>query len=407
VNRTYEIIDRIIEIEIYLYIIFIFLTKGEGIRNILLFSGFFLWLVTISHRENRTILKQPVSILFWVFLATVFTSAIFSIDPLYSYKSLRGDPLKSFMFFCLISTTFPDQKRLKRFIYLSYFILIFTVSVGYYSYFAYDLPLMKPVTAIRHAWHARFTMDINTLLPFTLIIFMLSKNIWSRTILSITFLISMSAVIMSTSRGGIAAFICISLVWLIYLVSKKRINLKVLLAGVIAILLLLGTIVAYSPNVKQRYEGIARDINTLHERVDIWKPLIATALERPVTGWGYGPDIFIMDEPFANTTYKKAPVHIKGAFRNPHNSFLKIFFHQGIIGLISYIALFICTVLSLWKNAYSSNGLKSYILMACTSIMIGTFFINSIVENPHIMDLTLILGIGLAAKNIKNEDSHN
>jgi hypothetical protein len=60
-----------------------------------------------------------------------------------------------------------------------------------------------------------------------------------------------------------------------------------------------------------------------------------------------------------------------------------------------------------WKNAFITESFKSYILIACASILIGTYFVNAVVENSRLLDLTLIIGIGLAAKNSRSEDSHS
>ncbi len=406
-ERRYEIIDKIIAGEIYLYIIFMFITKGEAVRNILLFSSLALWLSTLPYRKNRVILGQTVPLLFWGFIATILISVVFSLEPVYSFNALRIDPLKAVIIFCLISTTLSDYQRLKVFTYVSFALLLLQLSVGYYSYWVYDLPFMKPVTSIRHAWHARFAMDINTLLSFTFVIFLMGKNIGIRISIIATLIISISAILLSTSRGGIAAFICIAATWLIYLVRKYRFNVKMMIAGIIMLAVLAGVIINYQPNIRQRLANTGRDISTLTERTYIWKPLIAAASERPVFGWGYGPDIFAMDEPFKNTPYEKAPVYIKPAFRNPHNAFLKIFFHQGLVGVIFYAALLVSATATFWKSARSSHDFKSYMLLSCAGIMIGIYFVNSITENPHLTDLALILGIGIAAANLKSENSNN
>jgi O-antigen ligase len=111
--------------------------------------------------------------------------------------------------------------------------------------------------------------------------------------------------------------------------------------------------------------------------------------------------------PFENTPYKVAPLNIKPAFRSPHNPFLRILFHQGIVGLIPYVLLLIIATLGFLKEAFASDNLKSYILIACASIMIGTFLVFAIVQNSKLTDLVLILGIGIAAKNLKSENSNN
>ncbi len=262
---------------------------------------------------------------------------------------------------------------------------------------------MKPVTNLRHAWHSKFAMDINTLLPFTCVLLLITKDMRFKIILIITMIIGILGVILSTSRGGLAAFLCILVIWIIYVLRKYRINMKVMLGSVIMIALLSGSVLFNSPNIKQRFYDLGHDITTFHERTEIWRPLIAAAAEKPILGWGYGPKIFMMGKPFKETPYKLPPVIFDPAFRNPHNSFLKILFHQGIVGLILYTVLLVIATGGFWRDAYSANNFKSYILIACTSILIGTYFVNSIVENPYLTDLALILGIGLAVKNLRRE----
>lgn len=406
-RNAYKTIDRIIEIEIYLYIIFMFLTKGEAIRNILIFSGFFLWLVTLKQRENRWILKQPVPLLFWGFTATILIAVVFSIDPVYSFYSLREVPLKSVIIFCLVSTALSDEKRLKRFAGLTFFILVFTIAVGYYSYFAYDLPLMKPVTAIRRAWHARFAVDLNTLIPFTFILLLMTRNIKWRIVLLVTVSAGILGVILSTSRGGIAGSVSMALVWIFFLSGMKRNRLKLIASFFVLFLLMFSMALSFSPELKRKFIGDKNEIISLNRRTEIWGPLVAAAFQRPLFGWGYGPRIFIHDKPFENTPYKVAPVNNDPAFRNPHNPFLRVFFHQGIAGLGFYLLLLIVATVTLWRDVSGANGFKRYMLIACTGILTGTYFVNAIVENSELPDLAFILALGLAVRYMKNEDSHN
>ncbi len=404
---AFRIIDRIIEMEIYLYIIFMFITKGEGIRNVLLFSSFFLWLMTLRHRENTWILKQPVSILFWCFMATIITSVVFSIDPLYSFSSLKEYPLKSVIIFCLVSTTLSSEERLKRFAGLTFFLLLFTIAVGYYSYFAYDLPLMKPVTALRRAWHARFAVDLNTLMAFTFIILLRTKSTAWKIMLLVTISTAILGVILSTSRGGLAGLIVMSLVWILFLHGMKRNRLKLIVSYFALFIVMFSVSLYFSPELKRKFIDDKKEIMSLDRRTEIWGPLVAAASERPVFGWGYGSRLFRIDRPFENTSYNVAPVNIDPAFRNPHNAFLRVFFHQGIVGLVFYLLLLIVSTVTFWRKASDSVDFRRYMLIACTGILIGTYFINAIVENSELPDLAFILSLGLAAGYMRSENSDN
>ena len=400
-KKHFEIINKIIEYEIYLYIIFMFLTKGEAIRNILIFSAFTLWLVTLPYRENKYILKEPVPLLFWGFIATILLSVIFSVDPVYSFKSLRGQPLKSLILLCLISTTLANEKSLKRLMYLFYFILVFTVLVSYYSFWAHDLYYMYPDTSLRHANPNRLAEDLNMLLSFSFMLLLIVKNRNLRFAVTITVITGVAALILSGSRTGLAAFLIIGGILLFYLATKGKINIKILVAGIISVIILSATVTHYSESwIKIKFKFFTQVIATFNGRTPIWIPLIHAVRERPVTGWGYGEKLFRIDRPFKNTPYKVAPIADHPSHRNPHNAFFRVLFHQGILGLIFYITLLIVAVSSFWRGAFKAEYYNNYVLIACTSVVAGTFIIHAIVESSHLTHLVLILGTGLAAKNM-------
>lgn len=215
----------------------------------------------------------------------------------------------------------------------------------------------------------------------------------------------MIALVLSTSRGGIGAFLCMVIIWSIYVVKKRGISLKTMLASLALMAILSGITVYYAkPDIKDRFLRIKQDSKTFSNRTIIWSHLIAAAKEKPVFGWGYGPKIFKIDLPFQNTSYKVSPARIRPELRQPHNAFLRVLFHQGIIGLVIYVSLLFAAIRLFWKGAYNTQHIKSYMLIACASILISTYGVNSIVENTHLLYLTLILGIGMASMNLKYED---
>ncbi len=402
-NKKYEVIDRILEVLIYLYLVFMFLSKGEAIRNILLFSGFLLWLGTLKYRENKWILKEPLSILFWVFIASIFISVIFSIDPVYSFWSLRGEPLKSVIIFSLVSTVISDENRLRKLVSLTLPVLVFTLFIGYYSYWAHDLPIMRADTPLRHTWHARFAMDINTLLPFSFVILYALSNKKAVVFLLTVIAAAVAAIVLSTSRGGAAAFISILIMWAIYVSKKRGVHMGKTLAGLLLVSVISAAVLFSSPVIMEKFSRISTDLKTLTKRTDIWGPLVSAASEKPIVGWGYGPEIFMMDEPFHNTPYKDAPVKDKPAFRNPHNAFLRVYFHQGVLGLIPYVLLIAYAVREFWRNAFRIDNMSGNALFACSTILVSIFVLNALLENTHFTDLALILGVGCAAVSIRRD----
>jgi O-antigen ligase len=403
-NKRYEIIDKVIEWEIYLYIVFMFITKGEGIRNVLLFSAALLWLSTVKFRQNRWILKEPVPLLFWGFIATILLSVIFSIDPLYSLKSLREEPLRSVLIFMLISTTLSDEQRLKRFLYVSLLIFAIIVSTGFYSFIIMNRATMYTDTFIRHANPNRTAVDLGVLLSFLLVLFLTTGKSALRNLLLLSIITGVLALILTGSRGGNIAFMSMISIWAVYLFKKKLVSPeKFILWGALTVTLFLMVTFFIFPSVSSKFMKLPAHTANFHRRTEIWKPLLYAAKERPVFGWGYGSDIFTMDTPFLNTPYK-APVTIHPGNRNPHNAFFRVLFHQGLVGLISYIALLLAVAGTTWRDAFNSDGFRSYILIAVAGILISFFFINSIVENSRLTYLSFILGLCLSARYMKEAD---
>jgi O-antigen ligase len=411
-NRKFEALDRVIEWGIYLFMIFMFLSKGESIRNILIFGNFTLWLLTLKYRKNLYILNEPVSMLFWVFSGFTIFSVLFSIDPLYSFLSLRNDPLKPVLLFPVIATVMADTNRLRRAAYVSFLTVVVIVIIGYYSYLFHDIPVLRPDTAIMHTGHtghSRFARYLNTLLPFMLILYSVrDKKHLLKTLLTITFVISIFALVLSTSREGYIAFVSMTFILAAYLSRKRGYNFYKLISGIIMIILLLGALSWFSfPNVRERMSRTFEELPTMNLRTEVWKPALYAIKESPVFGWGHGDRIFRQSEPYKNTPYKDIlPVTSEGSPRRPHNTFLKILFHRGITGFIPYLLLIIFSLRVFWKGACEASGIKSYVLLACAAVVIGNYIINSLLADLELRYMAVVLGLGMAARGI-DENSDN
>ena len=220
----YSLIEDILEVGIYLFIMSMFLSKGEAVRNILIFGNFALWLLTLKERKDLHLLIKPVSVLFWVYTGSILLSVVFSIDPTYSFFELRNEPLKPVLLFPVIATVMSDEKRLKRVAHVMFFTSIVIVLIGYYSYFFHEIDVLKPDTAIMHAWHNKFARYLNTLLPFSFILYFLWKRPALRILLFLSICLSIVALILSTSRGGYLSFFSIVVIWALFLSRKKGIN---------------------------------------------------------------------------------------------------------------------------------------------------------------------------------------
>lgn len=407
-NRRYEIINRIIEAEIYLYIFLMFLTKAEGIRNILAFSSFGLWLLTLQYRDIGLLRKSPVSRFFWIYIGTTVISTVFSIDPSLSIHELRDDPLKSAVLFPVIATVMSDGQRLKKAAYTSFLTALLITSLGYYSYIVHGTLMLKPAVPLMNVWHNKFPVYLNSLLPFAIILFFQKDKPLLKTALVVSFLAFIVALVLNTTRAGYVAFLAIAVIWAYYLSRQNIFPLRKSIVVVISAVVIAGTFSYYhSDFLRKKIRHSRKDIPTFNERTTVWEASYHAIKQKPLLGWGYGKEIFHKNEVFANTVVKKRP-HLKGkkseAFDDPHNTFLSILFHQGVVGLVPYILLIGSSILAFWKGAFRSGGTKGHILMACASVLLGNYVLNSLVAVLQLKHLAVVLGLGLAAQGL-HEDS--
>ena len=403
IDKRYKVVDSVIEHSMYLYFFLTFLAKGEGIRNILLFGGFILWLTTLRQRKNLYLLREPVSILLWAYLAATFLSVIFSIDPLFSLRELKGELLKFSLLFPMIATVMTDEERLKNIVYVSIISLIFIVAAGYYSYAVEDLEMLKPNTIIVHVWHNRFARYLCILIPISSVLYFIWEKFSLRIVLTFTIIISVIALMLSTSRGGIAAFISIIFICSIYLSKTKGYNFKKTVLSAIVGVLFIGVLsYVYVDDVNKRLNALSTQVYTMNDRTILWSAAVMASMDRPLTGWGYGDLIFHYDEPFKNTVYGKA----LDTDKDQHNMFIKIFFHQGIFGVITYATLIIVAIMVFFSTAIKTRGIRSYILIVCASIIFGNYLLHSMLTSVEMIHFAFVLGLGMAARGI-NENSLN
>jgi O-antigen ligase len=394
-NRRYERIDKCIEYGIYVYVFLMFLAKGEGIKNIIIFGGFALWLFTLKQRNTLSLLKSPVSIFCWFYVGATILSAAFSIDPLFSLKELKGEMLKFSLLYPVIATSMTDENRLKKTAFVAFLSLLVIALAGYYSYIFHDLPMMKPDTALVHAWHTKFARYLCTLMPLSFVLYFVWDKGWQKGLIVISLLLSLIALVLSTARGGYIAFASIALLWLIYLSRTKRYDLRKIAGSAIIIAGFAGIAAfVFFPHSLDRLSHTGEEIFTLNKRTALWEQAYYAFVQRPVTGWGYGDRLFLEDEPYRNTPYGAAPQKEKGT----HNMFMKVLFHQGIIGLVSYVLVVVSATVLFWKNSLRSGGFRGYYLAACASVLLGNYIVNSLLEDVvRLQYLAVVLGLGMAA----------
>jgi O-antigen ligase len=389
-----------IEYGIYLYLVIMFLNKGESIKNIALYGAFGLWVFSGTWRE-RNVYRHPIALLFWGYVLSILLSTVFSIDRGYSFNSLRDDVVKAVVLFSVLATSFSTEQQLKRLsVALSVSALLMIV-IGFYSYITLDIPLLKPHTALMYAWHNRFARYLCLTTPFAMGLLLTTNNQMSRIGLSALIISGSFALTFSTSRGGMLSAVLIVAVWMLFTYKRNHRSLKkiVLTCSAIAITILLITL-SISPALKTRLAGTVKDIKTVNLRSAVWEEALEGAKKKPVFGWGYGSNIFHRPEPHVD------PAYISPTKAGPENMFISILFHQGLVGLAAYCSLIITAVIVFFRSALrAGKSLSAYMLVTVCGIIMGNFVGHSLVAVEMLRSLAIVLAIGIAAeKNVSKQE---
>ncbi len=392
INKISNFLDLAIIYGICAYVTLMFFTKGEGIKNILLYGSFTLWLFTLKKSDIKQFLRNPTSKLFFIYVFVSILSVINSIDPIFSLNAMREVFIKGVVIFPILATKFNSEDSLKK------LALAFTISasimtfVGFYSYLFKDIPVLKPDVYFLHLWHNKFARYLNLLIPFIFVLFLYSKHKIYRLLTMGVIILSVLGLVLSTSRGGYAAFISIAFIWTLFLFKKKNKKLQNALFYLIFIFVItVAFIFIISPTLRERLTTV----ESFKERFNVWTTAFESFKERPLLGWGFGPKMVRREEPYTPTDYNPP---LKGM----HNTFFMIAFTQGIIGLISYLGLLLYSIIFCWKNANikEANVFASLMFISILSILVGNYLVHSMLELVGFLELSIILGISVAAKNI-------
>jgi len=234
-----------------------------------------------------------------------------------------------------------------------------------------------------------------------------SKGDWQRILYGIglglivlTILFSYSYGVLVSMFGGI--FI-ILIAWLFF----ER---KIKFARELAVLLLVGGVILagiISFGTFMQNEAILSKLpyffsneGTIGARRVVWDMAWQGIKERPILGWG--PENF--NVPFAKYFNPCLVMSKCGGeiwFDRTHNIILDNLTHSGIVGLISYISIFIAVLFVLWKKLLQSR--KDWFLSAIITAALASYFVQNLLVfdmlNTYLMfSFTLAFAAASAGK---------
>jgi O-antigen ligase/tetratricopeptide (TPR) repeat protein len=119
----------------------------------------------------------------------------------------------------------------------------------------------------------------------------------------------------------------------------------------------------------RRFIQLVSNVDTIRDRVRLWKIAYAGINERPVTGWGMDNFIYVFD--------KYQPAHtstVSLVYDRSHNVFLDWFIHGGVLAGCGYIVLWIMLLLGIRRTTLTSH--KKAVLVAWWFSSVFFLFLN-------------------------------
>jgi len=406
-EKITKYLSFIIEIGILIYMFLIFFDKGTGLRNMGIYSALFAWIILVIFYKKFKISFDIVTVTFLTLIASIVLSSIFSIKPSISFSYFEKDIIKTIAIFIIIGTFFNYEKlmRLAKFFGISGVIILILGLIGFISNPEKIYTSNNIFLSVNRNEYAFF---VSVYIPFFIILLIRSNNLYENLFWGFLLVWGLIAELLTGSRTStIGTFFSLIVFFVFLLRDKNYLNKTKKIAFMLIIVLLISGIIVFSSTskleaIKSHWLATSEQIKTFNLRTTcFWQPAIDSIKEKPLLGWGYGGKIARESEPFEKTT--GICLQYKGGF---HNTYISILFHQGLLGIVTFLFLLLFTLLILYKTIQTKNKDRKILAIGLFSIIIGCFIVTSIALSIPINRIAPFIGMSLAVYKY-NEDSNN
>jgi O-antigen ligase/tetratricopeptide (TPR) repeat protein len=366
----------------------------------------YLLLVFTQKRYRPRI--SPLNIALTVFLAVFILASFMGINLDRSFWSTNErmtgiwTMLHLFSFFMVLTSVFKKRKDWEKILGVS--VIVGTI-LGLYILMGNQISTRGGGTIGNTSFMAAYLLfDI-----FFAIILLLARSAGWWVFSGASLVIMLPILFTSTARGAIISFFGgLFLLGLGHLAFSQRKSLKRLALAIILVLIVLGAAAAvFQPSFIK-----SEAVNTLGEmksRFVVWEAGWKGFLERPVLGWGPENFIVVFGKHFNPCMFlSKCGGEIW--FDRVHNVVLDTLVTTGVVGLLSYLAIFGVAVYGLLRLLSRITERKNIIFPLGLIVLLLTYFFQNLLVfdmiNSYLMFFLTLAFIGfLTQDNSVAEDS--
>ena len=139
-----------------------------------------------------------------------------------------------------------------------------------------------------------------------------------------------------------------------------------------------------SSPVLSRFSSLATENLNRQGRYFVWPMAFEGFKERPLLGWGQENFSYVFQEHYSPEMF-----HLEPWFDRAHNIFLDWAVSGGLLGLLSYLALYVALLFSIWKKSMNLSHAERSIL---TGLVAAYFFHNFFVFD-HLISYILFFSL--------------
>jgi len=316
---------------------------------------FFSWAILVFRRPEFRPNVNNIFKAFVVFIIVLILSTILSTDISESFWSKPERMtgllmwLHLFVLYLVVSSVFKKKDWLKIFMASLIVAVIVCLFFLLEKLGIQGLPVGLGGSTIGNS------SFLGTYLLFNLFfaIYLFKKMKGLRILISLAFIVLLLTLMFSTARAAIIVFFAgfVLLVLLLLLnTSYRRVAKLMLIVGFVAYIIGLGLFNWYSGPV---HEWLTQFMG--RSRQAVWESAWHGFEDKPLLGWGMGNFSFVFHRYFNSKMYLSDEYGPNTRFDRAHNILLDTLVDSGILGLISYITLYIIILLECVKN-YTKLG---------------------------------------------------
>jgi O-antigen ligase len=345
---------------------------------------------------NREILRHPVSIAVYTYLAWMFVTSLTSTDIVVSVKFLIARIWFIVAFYFIASRMFAEKKNIHS--YLWAFIIPFTLVAIYIliNHAGYGLSnqvashfVVRPFYNDHTSYGATLAMILPVLVG--LLILYRKRKVFPTMGLILLMVFFTAATLFSYTR---AAWVSLAAVTVLGLILWFRIRWYILFPSALVLFIVLfslrGEIMnglalnrqTSSGKISEHVLSIANVQNDVsnRERLNRWNSAWSMFKEKPWFGWGPGTYRFNY-APFQQNRYRTVISTNVGARGNAHSEYLGPLAESGIFGLITTLGVFIAGCITGLRVFLYSRKRKVRILALFILLGLTTYYVHGIVNN--------------------------